>query len=356
MTAALDIAPRFPLARATGILQSDRHAWLAARRLGLGGSEVAAVLGVHPYKSALSVYADKVGAMPPEKDIPEVALWGSIFEGPIRKEYERRSGRVVLESNELLARHDRPWHLCTLDAIQYAPEFGDAPGTGEIKTTGNLQENWAEAVPAYVQIQVQHGLMVTGASWATLVWLPFPERRLQWRDISPHPEFQALLAERVDAFWTRVLNRQPPDADGSESSRLALFHLEPELVDEVVALDAGAEAVADELEQIQRALALLEERKKFISQRVLQTLGPYKVGLLPDERYWTSWRAEPRQEKCASCGAVHTEVAGFRACRLLQPRKKPHGLPRERRTLSLDTDRELARLLEASIRESRNDP
>lgn len=355
MTAAIDITHPFPLARATGILQSDRQAWLAARRRGLGGSEVAAILGLHPYKSALSVYADKIGATPPETEMPEVALWGSIFEGPIRKEYERRSGRVVLESNELLASIERPWHLCTLDAVQYAPEFGDEPGTGEIKTTGNMQEDWAAEIPAHVQVQVQHGLMVTGARWSTLVWLPFPERRLQWRDIPAHLEFQALLAERVDAFWTRVVNRHPPDADGSDSARQAIFHLEPDLVDEVVGFDEGAEAIADELEKIQDALNALEARKKFIANRVMQTLGPYKVGLLPSERYWTSWRTDPREEKCSGCGRTHTQVAGFRACRLLKPRKKPHGLPRERRILSLDTDRELARLLEASIAESRND-
>jgi putative phage-type endonuclease len=348
---ALDPASPFPLCTATGIRQSDRLRWLAARRQGLGGSEVAALLGLHPYLSALEVYADKIGELPAERATPEVALWGQIFEEPIWREYARRTGRGVRGSNELLRSIAKPWHLVTPDAMQRvaandtganygasdteADPVPDSPGTVEVKTTG--YGNWEEEIPAHVLVQVQHGLAVTGAAWATLVWLPFPERKLQWRDYRPHPEFHALLAEKVDEFWTRVLMRRPPDADGSESARRALFALEPELVDESVAFD-DAEPIADELEQIHREVKLMEARKDLIGNRVLQALGPYKCGLLEDGRYWNSWRVEGDEMR-----------KGYRASRLMAPRKKPHAMPRERRQIVLESDPELAALLAASI-------
>lgn len=333
--------------RASGVRQNDRARWLEERRMGLGGSEVAALFGLHPYKSALEVYASKVGCEP-ENEAGEVALWGQLFEGPILSEYARRSGREVLHSNELLVRRDRPWHRCTPDAIQLTrpPANCNGYGIGEVKMTG--YGDWLEEIPPHVLVQVQHELWVTGAEWGTLIWLPVPERKLQWRDMTPHREFQALLAEKCDEFWTRVLERRPPDADGSESAKRALFALEPELVDEVCEFDADAALVADELAAIQERLKLLEERKALISNRVMQALGPYKIGLLPDGRYWTSWRTAPRQEVCA-CGLVHRDVSGFRACRLLQPRKKPHGVPRELRLLDVKPNDELAKLLAASL-------
>lgn len=344
-------SPTFPAAKALGIHQRDRARWLAARHRGLGGSEVAAILGLHPYKSELEVYADKIGAVPPanENDLPEVALWGQIFEEPILREYGRRSGRVVVPSNELHSRIDRPWHLLTPDGVQVANDVElEGPGTAEVKTTG--YGDWqAEGIPAYVQVQVQHGFLVTGASWGTLIWLPFPERRLQWRDLRPHHEFLAFLSERIDAFWTRVVQRREPDADGSESSIRALFHLYPELTDECIEL-AEAEPIADELEAINAEMTRMEQRKREITARVLQTLGPYKVGLLDDGRYWTSWRVEPRTENCAGCGTVHRNVGGFRAARLMQPRKKPHALARDRRPLIANADPEIVELLEASLR------
>ncbi len=328
----------------TDIVQSNRETWLAARKLGLGGSEVAALFGLHPFKSALEVYADKIG-MGPDDNAGEVALWGSLFEEPILKEYARRTGREVFHSNTLLVRNDRPWHRCTPDAIQTTrpPPGAQGYGIGECKMTG--YGDWEEEIPAHVQVQVQHEMWVTGAEWGTLVWLPVPERKLHYRDLLPHREFQAVLAETVDAFWTRVLERRPPDADGSESSRRALFTLDPELAEECIELEADAVPIADELEQINVALKALEARKDLIANRVMQTLGPYKSALLPDGRYWTSWRTDPRTESCVGCGRVHRDVAGFRACRLYPPRKRSHGVVREYRSLSVASDAEVKRML-----------
>ena len=339
----------FPaVCRASGVRQVDRERWLAERRMGLGGSEVAALFGLHPYKSALEVYADKIGRGP-DNDAGEVALWGQIFEEPILTEYARRSGREILHSNELLIRHDRPWHRCTPDAIQLTrpPPGCNGPGIGECKMTGF--GDWDEEIPPHVLVQVQHELWVTGAEWGTLVWLPVPERKLRWRDILPHREFQSVLAEKCDEFWLRVIEQRPPDADGTSSARRALYSLEPDLLEECAEFDDDALLVADELDAINRHMKALEKRKELINSRVLQTLGPHKVGLLPDGRYFNSWRCEPRQEACTGCGRVHRNVDGFRACRLMAPRKRPHGVAREQLSLSIAASDEIAALLRASM-------
>ena len=44
----------------------DREAWLAERRTGIGGSEVAALFGEHPYVSRLELYRRKVGELEEE--------------------------------------------------------------------------------------------------------------------------------------------------------------------------------------------------------------------------------------------------------------------------------------------------
>ena len=45
---------------APAIVRSPRDAWLAERRKGIGASDVAAILGEDPRRSALSVYAEKI--------------------------------------------------------------------------------------------------------------------------------------------------------------------------------------------------------------------------------------------------------------------------------------------------------
>lgn len=345
--AAIDIitSAQHPLAascRPLGIYSRDREAWLRARRHGLTGSEVAAILGWHPYKSALAVYADKVGA--PVDDGAgehEAALWGQLFEPVILDEYARRTGRRVVHSGELMQSRARQWWLATPDGIQdegpSSPAFAVGPGLVEVKTTGQGAA-WFEEIPAHVQVQVQHQMLVTGVTWASLPWLPFPERQLQWLDIAPHREFQAMLGEKCDAFWTRVLQRSPPDPDGSDSSRRAILALNPQLADEVVEFDESAVPIADELELLNDAQRQIEARKALISNRVLHVLGEQKAGILPDGRYFNSWIVEGTEGR-----------RGFRACRLMPPRKKPHPLPVAERALTLDTSDELVRLLEASL-------
>jgi hypothetical protein len=42
----------------------DRASWLAARGKGIGGSDVAAILGLSPWNAPLSLWMKKVGAIP----------------------------------------------------------------------------------------------------------------------------------------------------------------------------------------------------------------------------------------------------------------------------------------------------
>lgn len=327
---------------ATGVHSRDREAWLRARRRGLGGSEVAAILGWHPYKSALEVYAEKAGfEVPSSAAANEAALWGQLFEPVILDEYRRRSGRSVLPSGELMQSRARTWVLVTPDGVQpeceSMPAWAAGDGLLEVKTTGNGAA-WYEEIPAYVQTQVQHQMLVTGALWNTLVWLPFPERKMQWLDVAPHREFQAMLAAKCDEFWVRVLERRPPDPDESDSARRALLAMYPKLVDEIIEFDDSAVPIADELDAINAALRALETRKDLITNRVLQQLGEQKAGLLPDGRYFNSWIVEGTAER-----------RGYRACRLMAPRKKPHPLPVDTRALSLDPSDEIVKLLQASL-------
>lgn len=50
--------------------EEQRAEWLEGRRQGIGGSDVAAVLGLSPWKTALDVWNDKLG-LSEEKEMSE---------------------------------------------------------------------------------------------------------------------------------------------------------------------------------------------------------------------------------------------------------------------------------------------
>src|SRR6188768_357786 len=317
----------------TGASADFRDSWLISRRQGIGGSDVAAVLGRSRWKSELALYVEKISEAPPDDEASEIANWGRIFEPQILKEYAGRVKRRVVRGGKLMRSKRSAHHLVTLDGVQLTrpPPWAKGPGVAEVKTTG-YGERYDEDIPIEVQIQIQWELFVTGASWATCIWLPFPERKLQWLDVEPSPKVHEMLVERVDRFWQRVQRREPPDPDGSESSMLALRALYPEDNDEVIKI-IGATSLADEYERNRAALKLLTERQGLLKNSLAATIGEAKYAVLEDGRYWGTAYYQARENRCRHCEAVLSKVEPYRTYTLRDARKKPFPAISEARQL-----------------------
>src|SRR5205823_13949319 len=63
--------------------------WHAARARGLGGSEIAAVLGLSPWESKFSLWHRKMGLASPVVETDEM-YWGKLHEPTILAEWNRR--------------------------------------------------------------------------------------------------------------------------------------------------------------------------------------------------------------------------------------------------------------------------
>ena len=77
---ARKVTPTGVLVAPSGIPEDE---WLALRRTGIGGSDIAALLGMNRYTSPYELYLDKRGELP---DIPRgefldrAAMWGHLHE------------------------------------------------------------------------------------------------------------------------------------------------------------------------------------------------------------------------------------------------------------------------------------
>lgn len=333
----------------TGIRSRSRVEWLKARRLGIGGSDVATILGVNPYESPLSLWVEKTATEEPDETSAEVALWGTLFEPAIVKEYSHRTGRRVVSGGALLQSKNSPHHRVTLDGIQTRriPSWAKGPGVAECKMTG-LSERYEEDLPPEVQVQIQWELYVTGATWGTCLWLPVPERKLQWVDVEPHLPFQEMMVERVDEFWQRVRSNSPPDPDGSHASTLALRKMYPDHNDEVIRI-TGAASICDEYERNKAAIKLLENRQGEIKNALASTIRDAQYAVLDDGRYVGTATYKPLEKRCQHCSEVISRRDGYRTYTLRQPRKKPFPEAVASRELRLPDSDDLVAQLEESI-------
>jgi putative phage-type endonuclease len=144
---------------------ADRAAWLETRRTGIGSSDIPAIMGVSAFGTAQHVYYDKHGELPLETDAGEAALWGTLHEETVAREWARRN-RTVVRRVGVIASRQVPWQMCTLDRLcTECPAARDRKEVCavEVKTTNAfVASKWKRKVPDHVLAQVLWQIHVAG--------------------------------------------------------------------------------------------------------------------------------------------------------------------------------------------------
>lgn len=203
----------------------DRAKWLEVRKGGIGSSDAAAAVGLSPYKSQLELWMEKTGRIsanetPPDQDSP--MYWGTLLEPYVATAYSQRTGKKVRRLNAVLQHPTFPYMLANIDR-----EVIGCPDVQilECKTAGEFGARlWKDGVPEYVQIQVQHQLVVTGKEAADVAVL-LCGQELEVHRVQRDDEVIARLLVLEAKFWEYVEKDVPPPADGSESAGNALRQL-----------------------------------------------------------------------------------------------------------------------------------
>ena len=255
----------------------SRQAWLEVRRSGIGSSDAAAAVGLHPYKSPLALWLEKTGRddplpQPDPHDLRSPVYWGTVLESLVAQQYSRQTGRTVRRVNAVLQHPQQPWMLANLDReVVGCPEVQIL----ECKTAGlNGARLWRDGVPEYVQLQVMHQLAVTGHPAADVAVL-ICGQELQIHRIERDETMITQLIELERQFWDRVEQDQPPPADGSESAAAALQCLYPRDSGQRLDLSTDPElgAVFDELVTLRHTLDAGAQRESELRQRLQQRMG-----------------------------------------------------------------------------------
>jgi putative phage-type endonuclease len=272
----------------------SREEWLAGRRLGIGASEAAGVLGQSPWHSPWKVWAEKVAGRSLDDDIEEneAAQWGLAFERPIAERFSVVSRRRVelppAGTWELYVHPERPWLRATPDAWQWPlpteTHLPDGePGVLQVKMAGEYKRReWRDGPPLHYEIQVQHEMAVTGALWGSLIVLIGGNRLLGPFDMLRNDEFIDTIVPFLHSFWRRVETQTAPELDGSEVTARAVAKLYAEEgTADAVHLDEVADRAARELVEVRQAIKALESRKHLLKATIINQLKHAPVGILP---------------------------------------------------------------------------
>jgi len=271
-------------------LDDERSEWLDWRRGGIGASDVAALCGMSPWASPMSVWADKRGLSTDEDS--DVMEFGRRAEPMLTGYFQDRTGFGVRGQQDRCAHPDNPHHLCTLDGwvFESPAAVGEPLGIVEYKTTG--RGAWDE-IPDNYAVQVQWQLHVTGQQHAWMGVLH--DRTFRTYPVERDERSIAVLVDVVDRFWTdHVLTGNPPPADAHRATSKALADAYPE----------PTPGVAADLDDVLWALDLREQAKAAISDAkfdmakaenaIKAALGDAEVGRIKGEPI-ISWKQTTRK-------------------------------------------------------------
>lgn len=293
----------------------DRDAWLRARRTGIGASEVAAVFGESRWKSAIELYADKIGGERTDDEATEAQFWGLRLERIIADVFAARTGRTIEWSGLMLRSKAHPWALATLDAQNWEHQ-GDSPWPLDSKTASVFKQGeWYDGPPREYYLQAQQQMLVTGAPRATLACL-LGGQRLVWCDVERNDIEIRRIVHAGRLFWDKcVTARTPPAPDGSDSASHALQRIYPEGTNACVQLGAEFETLYDELTDLKAHEKQLESRRAEIEARFKAALGTAELGFTPtgNSVSWKSRRGSIDYKRAVEAlGVARKELEQYR--------------------------------------------
>ncbi len=253
------------------------------RRTGIGGSEIASIVGLNPYAGPLDVWLAKVEGY----EIPDNAAMerGRFLEDGVARWYAHRTGAELREVGTI--QHPRfPFALCTPDRL--ATHFkAKEPIDLSIKVPGPyVREQWGEEgtddVPMPHLLQVQWELAILdalGEVFPRLAHLAAPiDGDLRIYNIKGDPDLQGVLLTEAEKFWLdHVITGKPPPLDGSDSAAAWLSRRFPRNVEPLRSATAEEEALALRLREYEAGLAIaqadFDATKNVLKERIGSASG-----------------------------------------------------------------------------------
>ena len=185
-------------------IQQGSKEWHDQRRLGVGGSDCAAALGLSKFKTPYQLYQEKIGESEPEDESWEM-LRGKCMEPALRQHYANETGQSVQVFKDPIVSPQYPY-------MRYNPDGIVKGRLVEFKTAAYGKEWGAvdtDEIPQEYLLQVQHGMVVTGLMVCD-VTVSIAGNKPKYFVVEADRELQEMIIEGEAKFWENVQQRSAP--------------------------------------------------------------------------------------------------------------------------------------------------
>lgn len=274
---------------------------LRKRRTGITSTDIAAICGLNPYRSSYSVWADKLGKLPPAEQT-KAMQWGELLEPLLLQyysEYWLPADEFARRWQDVTEHVDDKLLLCTPDGRVFSShlillkglETKTAASVEQVKRFGRAKDD----VPEEYLVQCQWCMLVTSlARWDLAVLLAgYHGFEFRVYDLEANATLQEKLRRIARDWWDKyvVTNVQPP-VDGSQSTRDALRAVWPSESTPSQQATIEQDELAMGLLELQTQRKDLEETERRIKHELMAAMG--NAQKLEGHDWRATWKRDKR--------------------------------------------------------------
>jgi putative phage-type endonuclease len=246
-----------------------RAEWLAARKPFVGGSEVAALLGLSPWKTPVDLFLDKTGRRSDEQEPSEALRLGTELEDYAARRYTETTGRQVRNYGYMVTRGHA---LADVDRLIVPDGAKVAAFHEEVRTDGILECKtsgvaWDEEPPEYYQAQAQLYAELLDCAFVdfAVVFLA-PRRDFRIFRVARDRDVGAALLDRIEAFWREsMIPDTPPPAVNLADARALFPNARP---DSRIEAPEGIANLVARLREMEAARKDLEDKAELLKGEI----------------------------------------------------------------------------------------
>jgi putative phage-type endonuclease len=255
----------------------------------IGGSDIAAVLGLSRWSTPLRVWAEKTGQVPPRELDHEAVELGRELEDYVARRFEKKAGKKVHRVNETLFHREHPFLAANIDRRVVGER-----AILECKVTSAFKaREWeGEEIPQEYILQCLHYLAVTGAERAYIAVL-IGNQDFKWKAVERDEKLIRDMVGKAEDFWKDyVVPKVMPSIikRHDDETLSALFPVASQ--DMEVELDDRAAAIIELLDAAKADKDALEGQIEQRENELKALLGTAERGMVgPWEVRWKNRRA-----------------------------------------------------------------
>ncbi len=261
--------------------------WLEDRRKGIGGSDVATVLGLNKYKSVYKLWLEKTGQVEVTSAQSEAAYWGNTLEEVVAEEFSKRTGKKVRRRNRVFEHSKYPFLRANIDR-----DIVGENAVLECKTANQyLANEWDEdEIPIQYICQVQHYMNVLNLDYVYFAVL-IGGQKFIWKKMERDQELIDMITEKLVEFWTENVEKGiEPAIDGLKATSDFLTQRYLDTDDNQTELNTLFDEKIANLARLKGDKKIIEENITLLENELKQALGKSDatIGITPNNI--VSWK------------------------------------------------------------------